>query len=55
MAQVTVGKWGKHLAIRFLRETSRTAGISDGERLQIEVRDGEIVISRAPLHTRRPL
>jgi antitoxin component of MazEF toxin-antitoxin module len=47
---VTVGTWGKHLAIRFPRETSRTARISNGERLQIEVRAGEIAIRRAAPH-----
>ena len=47
MPQVTVGKWGKNLAIRLPGEIVRAAGLSNGERLDIETHDGEIVIRRA--------
>jgi antitoxin MazE len=50
MPQVIVGKWGKNLAIRFPREVSRGAGISDGERVELQIRDGEIVIRRTAPH-----
>jgi antitoxin MazE len=50
MSQVTVGKWGKNLAIRFPAEIVRAAGLNDGERLEIEARDGDIVIRRAAAH-----
>ncbi len=46
MATVTVGKWGKNLAVRLPGEIANSAGIKDGERVQIETRDGEIVIRR---------
>jgi antitoxin component of MazEF toxin-antitoxin module len=46
MSQVTVGKWGKNLAIRLPVEVVKEAGLSDGERVEIETRDGEIVIRR---------
>ncbi len=46
MAYVTVGKWGKNLAIRFPLDIARAAGLSDGERVEIEARDGDIVIRR---------
>jgi antitoxin MazE len=50
MSQVTVGRWGKNLAIRFPGEIARAAGLCDGERVEIETHDGEIVIRRAVPH-----
>lgn len=47
MPRVTVGKWGKNLAVRFPGEIADAARLSDGERVQIETRDGDIVIRRA--------
>ena len=46
MSQVPVGKWGKNLAIRLPGEIVRAAGLSNGERLDIETLAGEIVIRR---------
>ena len=47
MSQViTVGKWGKNLAVRFPVEIAREAGLSEGERVEIEARDGDILIRR---------
>ncbi len=46
MLQVTVGKWGKNLAVRFPGEIVKAAGLKDGERVQIEARDGDIVMRR---------
>ncbi len=50
MSQVTVGKWGKSLAIRLPGEIVKAAGLSNGERLDIETHDGEIVIRRGVPH-----
>jgi antitoxin MazE len=50
VSQVTVGTWGKSLAIRLPGEIVKAAGLSNGERLDIETRDGEIVIRRAVPH-----
>jgi antitoxin MazE len=47
MPQVTVGRWGKSLAIRLPGEIAKAAGISDGERVEIEAIDGDIVIRLA--------
>lgn len=47
MAQATVGKWSKNLAVRVSGEIVRAARLSDGERVQIEARDSDIVIRRA--------
>jgi len=46
MFQVTVGKWGKNLAVRFPLEFAKAAGLREGERVQIEAHDGDIVIRR---------
>lgn len=46
MAQVIVGKWGKNLAIRMPFSVVRTSGLSDGEQVEIEIHDGDIVIRR---------
>ena len=50
MPQVTVGKWGKNLAIRFPSEIAKAAGLSDGDRIEIEALDGNIVIRHAVPH-----
>ena len=47
MSQVTVGKWGKNLAVRLPGEIVKATGLNNGERLDIETRDGEIVMRRA--------
>ncbi|HZB94050.1 MAG TPA: AbrB/MazE/SpoVT family DNA-binding domain-containing protein [Stellaceae bacterium] len=53
MARVTVGRWGKNLAIRVPVEVAKKAGLSDGERVEIEARDGDIVIRRPSARARR--
>ena len=50
MSQVTVGKWGKSLAVRFPVEIVKVAELSHGERVEIETRDGNIVLRRAVPH-----
>jgi antitoxin MazE len=50
MAQAVVGKWGKNLAIRFPRQVVKVAGLNDGERVEIETLDREIVIRRTVPH-----
>jgi antitoxin MazE len=49
MPQVTVGKWGKNLAIRFPSEIAK-ARLTDGDRVEIEALDGNIVIRHALPH-----
>jgi antitoxin MazE len=46
MSQATVGKWGDNLAIRVPFEVARASGLSDGERVEIEALDGDILIRR---------
>ena len=50
MSEVIVGKWGKNLAVRIPGEVAKAARLSDGERVEIEALDGDIVIRRAAPH-----
>ena len=52
MSQVIVGKWGKNLAIRVPFEVARESGLSDGEQVEIEAQDGDIVIRRSAARAR---
>ncbi|MGH7948398.1 MAG: AbrB/MazE/SpoVT family DNA-binding domain-containing protein [Candidatus Binataceae bacterium] len=47
MSRVTVGKWGKSLAIRVPLDVARAVGLREGEPVEIEESDGD-------LHVRRP-
>ncbi|HZC16359.1 MAG TPA: AbrB/MazE/SpoVT family DNA-binding domain-containing protein [Caulobacteraceae bacterium] len=46
MSRATVGKWGKNLAIRVPVEVARATGLSDGEHVEVEDREGDILIRR---------
>lgn len=52
MSQATIGKLGTDLVIRLPSDIVAAARLSDGERVEIEAHDGDIVIRRAaPLFT----
>lgn len=55
MTQVIVGKWGKNLAIRVPFDVARVSGLSDGEQVEIEAHDGDILIRRPAAHARARL
>jgi antitoxin MazE len=44
MSQAIVGKWGKNLAVRLPVEIARAMHLSDGTRVEMETREGEIII-----------
>jgi antitoxin MazE len=50
VSHITVGRWGKSLAIRLPAEIVKAVGLSDGEHVEIETHDGDIVIRRAIPH-----
>ena len=50
MSHITVGRWGKNLAIRFPSEIASAAGIREGERVEIDTRGSEIVIRHLAPH-----
>ncbi len=47
MPRATVGRWGKTLAIRVPAEVARATGLSDGEQVEVEAREDDILIHRA--------
>jgi antitoxin component of MazEF toxin-antitoxin module len=52
MTHVIVGKWGKNLAIRVPFDVVRASGLSDGEEVEIEAQDGDILIRRSAAHAK---
>jgi len=52
MSHSVVGKWGKNLAIRVPMEVARASGLADGETVEIEMQDGDLVVRRQAAHVR---
>ena len=52
MSHSVVGKWGKNLAIRVPMEVARAAGLTDGEKVEVETQDGDIVVRRREARAR---
>jgi antitoxin MazE len=46
MSHSVVGKWGKNLAIRIPMEVARAAGLTDGEKVEVETQAGDILVRR---------
>ena len=46
MSHSVVGKWGKNLAIRVPMEVAPATGLMDGEKVEVEMQAGDIVIRR---------
>jgi antitoxin MazE len=46
MSHVTIGKWGKSLAVRIPSDIACEAGLKEGARVDVETVDGNIVIRR---------
>jgi antitoxin MazE len=46
MAKVTVGRWGNNLAVRLPGEIVDAIKLRDGEQVEIEAHDGEVMIRR---------
>jgi antitoxin MazE len=44
---VKVGRWGKNLAVRLPVDVAHSAGLSEGEQVDVGLSDGVIVIRRA--------
>ena len=49
-SHITVGKWGKNLAVRFPADVARELGLHEGEQVEIETEGDAIVIRRAIPH-----
>ena len=46
MSHSVVGKWGKNLAIRVPMEVARAVGLTDGEKVEVEMQAGDIIVRR---------
>jgi antitoxin component of MazEF toxin-antitoxin module len=49
MSQAIIGRWGKNLAVRVPLSVAKAAGLSEGEKVDVEAVAGDIVIRRASL------
>jgi antitoxin MazE len=47
MSRVIVGKWGKSLAVRLPGDIASEAGLTEGERVDVEIHDGSVIIRRS--------
>lgn len=52
MSHSIVGKWGKNLAIRVPMDVARISGLADGETVEVEMQDGDLVVRRRAAHVR---
>jgi antitoxin MazE len=48
MAQAVIGHWGKNLAIRLPAEVAKTAGLGEGERVEIVSSGEEVIVRKLP-------
>ncbi len=47
IVQVTIGKWGNNLAVRLPGEIVESTRLRDGDRVDIETQNGDVLIRRA--------
>lgn len=47
----TVQKWGNSLAIRVPKDLARKLQVSEGSAVDLELREGELVVRPAPRHS----
>lgn len=52
MSRAKIGRWGKNLAIRVPVAVAKAAHLNEGENVEVEIRDHDIVIRRADAHSR---
>lgn len=52
MSRSVVGKWGKNLAIRVPTKVARAAGLTDGEKVEVEAQGGDIIVRRREARVR---
>ncbi len=50
MSHSVVGKWGKNLAIRVPMDVARASGLADGETVEIDMQDGDLIVKRVAAH-----
>jgi antitoxin component of MazEF toxin-antitoxin module len=52
MSDSVIGKWGKNLAVRVPMDVARAIGLAEGETVEVDTQDGDIVIRRRAAHVR---
>jgi antitoxin component of MazEF toxin-antitoxin module len=52
MARSVVGKWGKNLAIWVPMDVARAYGLTNGETVDIELQEGDLIVRRLAAHVR---
>ncbi len=50
MASVIVGRWGKNFAVRVPAAVAESVGLRDGEVVEIEAQDGDLLLRRTAAH-----
>lgn len=45
--QVQIAKWGNSLGLRVPRDVAARAGLKEGSRVDIEVKNGRIIVTRS--------
>lgn len=50
MSRVIIGRWGKNLAVRIPGDIAVATGLREGEHVEIEAREGEVVLRRSVPH-----
>ncbi len=45
--RVILGTWGANIALRLPRDIARQAGFSNGTAVEVEARDGEVIVRAA--------
>ncbi len=50
MASVIVGRWGKNFAVRVPAALAESVGLRDGEVVEIEALDGDLLLRRTTAH-----
>jgi antitoxin component of MazEF toxin-antitoxin module len=48
MTQAVIGRWGKNLAVRFPADIAKTAGLDDGQTVEIIAQEDELLIRKLP-------
>ena len=46
MTQAIIGRWGRNLAMRFPARVAEAAGLGDGQRVELVLQDGDIIIRK---------
>jgi antitoxin MazE len=48
MVQAVIGRWGKNLAIRLPAEVAKSAGLGEGERVEIVSSGKDVIVRKLP-------